>query len=577
MSVLIGCLWFIPIAFMFYCQHHVCEEYFIPAINVLVSTANSSPNKWLQRWGDSAVAGATVMALGCNGPELFCNLISLYIGSDAGIGVVVGSEIFNLLIIIGCSVLFCPTMPLVLEQASFVRDCFFYALSIVLLVWALMIRTPNYVEPVEAGVLLIAEVVFVVAVYFTQDVVGMFSKKPEGPVVAVEAPPSTANAAIHGISVKVKQEYCGRMAAKGGTSEDWNLDPTAAGIYTVPPVEAAKKDQPAKKNARASVGFAFQKEGSLMESAMMMYKDLVEVRVVAEGVFYMDFVVNSIESVSLRVEVPGGIDERNQLLENIKKYSLGKAWVHEYNPGFSGAIEHFKHAMSGGGTWDTKVLATVEFICDCMLKPTLSAVDVKDIQKESRWPLCFLGAMGWLAVFSFLMLEVATQINSQIPQLSMAFLGVTVCAVGTSFPNAIASILMSKQDKSAAAIANALGSNVQNVFLAMALPWIIFMATPTSWTYVICVTPREQWSWVAQEPPTKGQSVVEGVEWMCGTLILVIVMAIMPQSCTFSKPYGVFLCFVYVVYLVWTSYEALAPSPAPVAAATAHAAPAFFL
>merc|ERR1719478_1329030 len=244
----------------------------------------------------------------------------------------------------------------------------------------------------------------------------------------------------------------------------------------------------------------------------MMYKDLVEVRVVAEGVFYMDFVVSAMESVSLRVEVPGGIDQRNELLENIKSFSLGKPWVHEYNPGFfgaGGALENFKHHIASGGI-DVKVVAVAELLADCLLKPTLSSVDVKDIKNESKWPLCFLGAMGWLAVFSFLMLEVATQINIQIPSLSMAFLGVTLCAVGTSFPNAIASILMSKQDKSAAAIANALGSNVQNVFLAMAMPWIIFMATPTSWSSSIIAksewssaTGRDQWTPVPQEPPKK--------------------------------------------------------------------------
>ena len=36
--------------------------------------------------GVEAVAGATICALGCNGPEMFTNLISLYTGSDAGQG-----------------------------------------------------------------------------------------------------------------------------------------------------------------------------------------------------------------------------------------------------------------------------------------------------------------------------------------------------------------------------------------------------------------------------------------------------------------------------------------------------------
>jgi len=556
-NVILGCLWFLPIAFMFYCQHHVCEEYFIPAINVLVSTANSSKNKWAQRWGDSAVPGATVMALGCNGPELFCNLISLYIGSDAGIGVVVGSEIFNLLVIIGASIIFCPKMPLVLERSSFVRDCGFYALSIALLVWALMINSPNQIDLFEAEVLLAAEFLFVICVYFTADVMGLIYGKSEEVAPAEEDEQCKANTAIHGIAVKVRQEFCGRMASKGVKDEPMNLDPTAAGVYAAAP-EPPKEEKalPKGKPKRASVGFSFAQEGGLVGENMMKYADLREVRVVAEGIFFMDFQTSAVETMILKVQVPGGIEKRNELLENIKIYSLGKAWVHDYDSGMGGAIGHFKHAMVDS-SWDIKMLACVELLADCMLKPTLSSVDVKDIKKESRWPLCFIGAMAWLATYSFLMLEVATQINIQIPQLSMAFLGVTLCAVGTSFPNAIASILMAKQDKSAAAIANALGSNVQNVFLAMAMPWIIFMATPKWMSYYICVVPKEQWAPVPQEPPTKGQSVVEGVMWMCGTLGLVILMALLPEFCTFSKQYGYFLCVAYVVYLVWTSYEAL--------------------
>jgi len=576
-----GCLWFVPIAFMFYCQHHVCEEYFIPAINVLVSTAQASPNKWIQRWGESAVAGATIMALGCNGPELFCNLISLYIGSDAGIGVVIGSEIFNLLIIIGCSVIFCPTInegPMELEKASFVRDCGFYLLSIVLLVWALMINTPNQVDPFEAQVLLAAEVLFITAVYFTSDIVG----GSEAPAAVAKPDPSKsgATAAIHGVNCRVTEIMSGRMQASGGGAAEMTLDPTAQGIYVSGDEPAAKGPTP---NKRGSVGFSFA--GGTGNMSCMKYEDLREVRVAGVGVIYMDFAHSSWETVSLKIECETAGD-RDELLKLVEENSLAKPYIHEYNPYFCsipqkdskeavflasdrtglqkipGALDHLKHAFHDAGyTWDMKLLACVEFIADCMLKTTLASVDVKDIKKEGRWPLCFMGAMGWLAVYSFLMLEVATQINMCIPQLSMAFLGVTVCAIGTSFPNAIASILMSKQGKSAAAIANALGSNVQNVFLAMACPWLIYMATPTAWSYYLCVEPREQWTPVPQEPPTKGQSVVEGVEWMLGTLVLVVFMALLPPTCTFSRSYGVFLCCMYIVYLTWTSYEALAPSP----------------
>merc|ERR1719491_416070 len=92
--------------------------------------------------------------------------------------------------------------------------------------------------------------------------------------------------------------------------------------------------------------------------------------------------------------------------------------------------------------------------------------------------LCFAGAMFWLAMFSYAMLEMANCIHYNIPSVPTAFLGITVCAIGTSFPNAVASVIMASQNKPAAAIANALGSNVQNVFLAMAMPWVIFQCFP---------------------------------------------------------------------------------------------------
>merc|ERR1712227_652994 len=109
--------------------------------------------------------------------------------------------------------------------------------------------------------------------------------------------------------------------------------------------------------------------------------------------------------------------------------------------------------------------------------------------------------MLWLAAFSFCMVQVMTQISDNISFLSPLLPGVTFGAIGTSLPNAMGSIIMASQGKSAAAIGNAFGSNVQNVFLAMAGPWIIYLATEPSIDFV-----------PMKKPPT-GQSVTEGVIW----------------------------------------------------------------
>lgn len=466
--MVVGCLWFIVIAFMFFAQHHVCDAYFVPAINVFVGKMKKSSNTWLQRWGDEAVAGATICALGCNGPEMFTNLISLYTGSDAGIGVVVGSEIFNLLIIVGLTISAAPVVPLALERVPFARDCFFYALSIALLYWALL---DHAIESFEAWVLLGAALVYVCCVYFTGDlIIAIPALRPTTVSLEEPASPSKKKGKMHGIEVSVEEILHARMADAHKDQQQWNVDPTAHGIYAEP--QQIPAEQKESKGARQSIGFQFDVKDSML-GAVLKYKDLQEVVLMEMGVINLEFYHN-LQHITLRLTVEDP-DQRDQLLNNIKEYSLGRPWVHGYDATIVGAWQHLRHTL--GATempLIQKLVAVPEFLIDSVLRLTLFPVDVKDITKESRWPLCFAGAMFWLAIFSFFMLEIANQIHYNIPALPNSFLGITVCAIGTSFPNAVASVLMAQQNKPAAAIANALGSNVQNVFLAMALPWVIY-------------------------------------------------------------------------------------------------------
>jgi len=529
----VGLLWFVLIAFMFFAQHHVCDAYFVPAINVFVEKMRKSKNKYVQRWGEEAVAGATICALGCNGPELFTNLISLYTGSDAGIGVVVGSEIFNVLIIVGGATIAAPVVPLQLERVPFARDVLFYALSIVLLYVFLLDKAISWNE---CTTLLGAAAIYVLAVYFTTDIVNCcpYLRPAERKGDVVQSDSQTAK--MHGVVVEVEEIVHGRMADARGmaAATTWSMDATAHGIYA----ESMSGPTPKRSSTRAhgSIGLQFDKPDSML-GPVLKYKDLKEVVVMDMGVIYLEF-YHDLRHSTLKITASDA-EKRDLLLENIEKYSLGRPWVHGYTSGPMGAIRHARHVCgSPDENLLTKILVVPELVIDLLLKSTLWAVDVKDIKKEARWPLCFMGAMFWLALFSWGMLEIAEQIHYNIPALPDAFLGITVCAIGTSFPNAVASILMSQQNKPGAAIANALGSNVQNVFLAMALPWVIYSAQTD-------FKPINQ----------NAAGITEGVFWMMGTLVLVVFFALLPGTCTLNKCNGLFLMMVYVVYLVLCSGE----------------------
>jgi len=544
-SVVVGCLWFLVIALMFFAQHHVCDAYFVPAINVFVEKMRKHPMQCAKRWGEEAVAGATICALGCNGPELFSNLISLYTCSDAGIGVVVGSEIFNLLIIVGCSVLAAPTVPLQLEKVPFTRDCLFYAVSIGLLYWTMSDKKVTFFE---AKVLLGAAVFYVAGVYFTTDIVNCIPAiKPDAKVEDDETKNKTM---MHGVKVEVHEVLHGGMADRGRGPTHIEIDFKDDGIVT-------SNKAPPKVNARGSVGIQLDESLLGAKGKILHYENLSEVLLMSEGSIRLEFIDKvGLGHVSLIVKAEDG-EGREQLLAGIKEHD-NLYWVHDYDATVFGAFRDFKHHIT-----DTKhgiltrIMAIPEFFIDVLLKSTLFMVDVKDVSKENRWAWCFLGAMAWLAIFSYAMLEVANFINYNIPAIPIAFLGITVCAVGTSFPNAVASVIMSSQNKPAAAIANALGSNVQNVFLAMALPWVIYMVHPGYDCGLLKLNPA---STVLANPQVDGliqdaAGLTEGIIWMVFTLVLMVALVLLPDTCALSIPNGLILIFFYVVYVALTSAE----------------------
>lgn len=109
----------------FYLLAEVCEKHFVDSLEKIAIRLKLS----------AEASGATLMAVGSSAPELFVSLMALFKpGEEAmGAGTIVGSAIFNVLVITGASV--------VVRQAFIIwqpviRDMLFYSLSIVLLLFA---------------------------------------------------------------------------------------------------------------------------------------------------------------------------------------------------------------------------------------------------------------------------------------------------------------------------------------------------------------------------------------------------------------------------------------------------------
>ena len=100
----------------------VTDRFFIPSLDTISARLKLSDE----------VAGASLMAMGSSAPELAIALMALFSGggqhSDVGIGTIVGSAVFNILVITGVSAVVAGGLHIHVYAVR--RDIFYYLVSI---------------------------------------------------------------------------------------------------------------------------------------------------------------------------------------------------------------------------------------------------------------------------------------------------------------------------------------------------------------------------------------------------------------------------------------------------------------
>eukprot|EP00736_Rhodelphis_marinus_P014430 Rmarinus@m.4675 len=117
-------IWIIGTLYMFLGLALISDDYFVPSLEAISEELHLSED----------VAGATFMAAGSSAPELFTSLMGVFATKDAtGFGTIVGSAVFNILIIIALTAALAG-QPLDLDWRPLARDSTFYSFSIAALV-----------------------------------------------------------------------------------------------------------------------------------------------------------------------------------------------------------------------------------------------------------------------------------------------------------------------------------------------------------------------------------------------------------------------------------------------------------
>ena len=115
--------YFVGVLYLFLGIAIVCDDYFVASLEAISEALGLSDD----------VAGATFMAAGSSAPELASSLMSLVnanASSSIGVGTIVGSAVFNILVIIGITTI-SVGKTLILDWKPLVRDCTFYGAAVI--------------------------------------------------------------------------------------------------------------------------------------------------------------------------------------------------------------------------------------------------------------------------------------------------------------------------------------------------------------------------------------------------------------------------------------------------------------
>jgi sodium/potassium/calcium exchanger 2 len=161
-------VYIIGILYMFLALAIVCDEFFVPALEVMSGSFHLNLS--------NDIAGATLMAAGGSAPELFTSMIGTFQRSEIGFGTIVGSAVFNVLFVIGmCSI--CSKELLSLTWWPLARDTSYYAVSLLTLAIFVGVISPGKVELWEAIILFAMYFGYVTVMAFNERLYSMITGK----------------------------------------------------------------------------------------------------------------------------------------------------------------------------------------------------------------------------------------------------------------------------------------------------------------------------------------------------------------------------------------------------------------
>lgn len=472
-----GILHVIIVIYLFLGIAVICDEQFTSSLESICN-----PRTGLGLSPD--VAGATFMAAGSSAPELASSCMGTFVSnSDVGLGTIIGSAVFNILIIIGATAIIVGE-PMELDWKPLTRDTFFYCGSVTFLI--IFVAGDQKIETYEAAILVVYYFCYILFMTRNTQIMRWVAKNvgaddEEDQVHNRGKMPGMSSGAFHHKPEESK-EGSGAGSGSGypvgsGTGEAVELPGTPT-MGTVESKQVVPEDKPipAAEPTPADKPSGDVEEGG--EESKKEKKEDEEEEVgewEAIGNWWCD--VLSVPYIvafdwtmpDCKYEDPDdeGADEEIEELEG----KLENAATEGEKAEITEAIAKLNKQKELRGEIEDAEKAEDDDKVEKLEKELFALYEPLTWQQEA-YLFTFFVSLIWITILSYFMVTLMEKIGCAWG-ISSFIMGITFLAMGTSVPDALGSIAVAREGEGDMAVSNAIGSNVFDICLGLGLPWLI--------------------------------------------------------------------------------------------------------
>ncbi|KAM8741323.1 sodium/potassium/calcium exchanger 3 [Acanthopagrus schlegelii] len=438
--------------YMFYALAIVCDDYFVPSLEKISENLQLSED----------VAGATFMAAGSSAPELFTSLIGVFITKgDIGLGTIVGSAVFNILVIIGLSGIFAG-QTVVLTWWSLFRDSSYYILAVLTLIMVIYDATVVWWESL---LLMTMYGIYIIIMKFNNQILAFVTRQLRSGRPCCPA------------SEDRRDDKMGEDASACTTSMVLLNKGQAHGQEPAPVVMVDEllilnphKLSFSDAGLRIMITPHFSPRTRLSMAGRMLISErqrlIQNSKNQRDGEAGPGSTTNSLKrSGSCSLENGGRADGAGDAAPGDKP-GAGAGQPEEEEDDEDGIFSPVRIP----GSCCARVKWVITWPLGLLLYCTVPNCI---LPRWHRWfMVTFLASTLWIAVFSYLMVWMVTIISYtlDIPDYIM---GITFLAAGTSVPDCMASLIVARQGMGDMAVSNSIGSNIFDILLGLGFPWAL--------------------------------------------------------------------------------------------------------